>query len=282
MWTYVGTLNSFGLWSEEGNIDMALVNYREVLDYIGSRRQGLSRGSLGTEVTALRHYYDHLLEEGVVEENPVGGVVLRGIRRKRLYDVLSGEELVLLHRNYGEEQGDKAIADVLYRNKVILGMLVYQGLDAYSLRGLEVDDVDLEKGQVRIRGSKRTEGRVLKLEADQILGLHEYVKYIRERLLYKSERQAEQIDQLFISVSGSVGIKKVLSNLLHDLRKANGRIKSLRQLRASVIVDWLKRYNLREVQYMAGHRYVSSTESYGAHDVEALSKDMDVYHPLQN
>ena len=48
-----------------------------------------------------------------------------------------------------------------------------------------------------------------------------------------------------------------------------------------MIVDWLTRYNLREVQYMAGHRYVSSTESYRAHDVEALSKDMDVYHPLQ-
>ena len=97
----MGTLNSFGLWSEGRNIDMALVGYREVLDYIGSRRQGLSRGSLGTEVTALRHYYDHLLEEGVVEENPVGGVVLRGIRRKRLYDVLSGEELALLYSSYG-------------------------------------------------------------------------------------------------------------------------------------------------------------------------------------
>ena len=277
----MGTLNSFGLWSEGRNIDLALVNYREVLDYIGSRRQGLSRGSLGTEVTALRHYYDHLLEEGVVEENPVGGVVLRGIRRKRLYDVLSGEELVLLHRNYGEEQGDKAIADLMYRNKVMLGMLVYQGLDVYSLKRLEVDDVDLEQGQVMIRGSKRTECRVLKLTSVQILGLHEYVKYIRGRLLYKSERQAEQVAQLFISVSGSVEIRNVLSNLVHDLRRANGRVKSLRQIRASVIVDWLKRYNLREVQYMAGHRYVSSTESYRAHNVEALSKDMDVYHPLQ-
>ena len=278
----MGTLNSFGLWSEGRNIDMALVGYREVLDYIGSRRQGLSRGSLGTEVTALRHYYDHLLEEGVVEENPVGGVVLRGIRRKRLYDVLSGEELALLYSSYGQEQGDKAIADLMYRNKVMLGMLVYQGLDAYSLRSLEVGDVDLEKGQVRIRGSKRTEGRVLKLTSVQILGLHEYVKYIREGLLYKSERQAEQVAQLFISVSGSVGIKKVLSNLLHDIRKANGRIKSLRQVRASVIVDWLTALQFTGgTVYVAGHRYVSSTESYRAHDVEALSKDMDVYHPLQ-
>ena len=123
----------------------------------------------------------------------------------------------------------------------------------------------------------------MKLEADQILGLHEYVKYIRERAAVQV-RTTSRTDRSIIHqcIGERRYQKRVLSNLLHDLRKANGRIKSLRQLRASVIVDWLKRYNLREVQYMAGHRYVSSTESYGAHDVEALSKDMDVYHPLQN
>ena len=277
----MGTLNSFGLWSEGRNIDLALVNYREVLDYIGSRRQGFKsrqfRNRSNGASSLLRSFIGRRSSRrkscrwsGVARHTP-----------KKIIRCVEWEELVLLHRNYGEEQGDKAIADLMYRNKVMLGMLVYQGLDVYSLKRLEVDDVDLEQGQVMIRGSKRTECRVLKLTSVQILGLHEYVKYIRGRLLYKSERQAEQVAQLFISVSGSVEIRNVLSNLVHDLRRANGRVKSLRQIRASVIVDWLKRYNLREVQYMAGHRYVSSTESYRAHNVEALSKDMDVYHPLQ-
>ena len=34
------------------------------------------------------------------------------------------------------------------------------------------------------------------------------------------------------------------------------------QLRQSVITEWLKEKGLRQVQYMAGHRYVSNTERY--------------------
>lgn len=39
---------------------------------------------------------------------------------------------------------------------------------------------------------------------------------------------------------------------------------------ASVITNWLQYYNLREVQYMAGHKYVSSTERYRTDNLEDL------------
>lgn len=53
-----------------------------------------------------------------------------------------------------------------------------------------------------------------------------------------------------------------------------------KQLRASVIVKWLRMYNLREVQYMAGHRYISSTESYQQSDMEGLKEEVNKFHPL--
>ena len=49
---------------------------------------------------------------------------------------------------------------------------------------------------------------------------------------------------------------------------------------ASVITKWLKQYNLREVQYLAGHRYISTTESYQQNDVEGLAEEINMYHPL--
>jgi hypothetical protein len=33
------------------------------------------------------------------------------------------------------------------------------------------------------------------------------------------------------------------------------------------------------VQYMAGHRYVSSTENYLVNDIEDLQDDITKYHP---
>ena len=39
-------------------------------------------------------------------------------------------------------------------------------------------------------------------------------------------------------------------------------------------------YNLREVQYMSGHKFVSSTEAYLVNDLEDLQEDIAKYHPI--
>jgi hypothetical protein len=36
----------------------------------------------------------------------------------------------------------------------------------------------------------------------------------------------------------------------------------------------------REIQYLAGHRYVSCTESYLQHDMDELIEEINQYHPL--
>ena len=56
---------------------------------------------------------------------------------------------------------------------------------------------------------------------------------------------------------------------------------NFKQVRTSVITHWLKQYNLREVQYMAGHRYVSSTEAYLVNQIDDLQADIDKFHPIQ-
>ena len=38
---------------------------------------------------------------------------------------------------------------------------------------------------------------------------------------------------------------------------------------------------VREVQYMAGHKYVSSTERYRTDNLEDLQKELEKYHPLK-
>src|SRR5690606_24381110 len=55
-----------------------------------------------------------------------------------------------------------------------------------------------------------------------------------------------------------------------------------KQIRASVITKWLKTYNLREVQYLAGHRYISSTEGYQQNDMEGLKEEIQQFHRIIN
>jgi integrase/recombinase XerD len=48
--------------------------------------------------------------------------------------------------------------------------------------------------------------------------------------------------------------------LFKKLRRINHNLKNSKQIRASFITYWLQHHNIREVQYLAGHCYISSTE----------------------
>jgi integrase/recombinase XerD len=71
-----------------------------------------------------------------------------------------------------------------------------------------------------------------------------------------------------------------MQELLLKLRKQNKTVKNTKQLRASVIVKWLRQHNLRQVQYLAGHRYISSTEAYQQNEMEGLTEEVNKFHPL--
>ena len=68
---------------------------------------------------------------------------------------------------------------------------------------------------------------------------------------------------------------------MRALRKADGYNKNATHIRQSMIIHWLGSYNLREVQFMAGHRWGGSTERYRNSNMEDLLKDIDRYHPLK-
>jgi integrase/recombinase XerD len=75
----------------------------------------------------------------------------------------------------------------------------------------------------------------------------------------------------------SINIWKALSR---EVKTVNKQFINFQQIRASVITHWLKQYNLRQVQYMAGHRFISSTERYLAGQIEELQEEIDNYHPI--
>lgn len=71
-----------------------------------------------------------------------------------------------------------------------------------------------------------------------------------------------------------------MSRIKKMINRYEPRLNNMAQIRASVITNWLQHYNLREVQYMAGHKYVSSTERYRTDNLEDLQKELEKCHPL--
>jgi integrase/recombinase XerD len=79
---------------------------------------------------------------------------------------------------------------------------------------------------------------------------------------------------------GSDDIKNSFLHLVYNLRRTNPKLINAQQIRQRVITLWLKTKDLRTTQYMAGHRYVSSTERYQVNNLDELYKQLELYHPL--
>ena len=276
---YASDVLDFVAWL--GAIKLSEVKSAQVLGYVESLKQhGLGPQRINSYLNSLSQYY-RLVHQ---DYNPVGSLRLQSHRGNVLEQVLDYEELELLYASHPSG------SDREKRNRVLLGLLVYQGLSTGDIHQLKVKSVDLEKGRLSIPVHGRTNGRELELKVFQVLALQEYLLVVRPRLLEqlsgvvagrRAVVDARVGEQLFFSRSGSVALKNSLKYLFVDLKNLNPKVVSVKQLRASVLAHWLRDRDVRQVQYLAGHRYVSSTERYDLYRYEALKTQLEQYHPLQ-
>lgn len=284
---HITEANRFLQWIEQQNIDeVETILYNDVLGYIQSL-SGVKNRTKDLYLRGVKQYFNFLISRNIITENPAEHVHIQGIKRKTLYSILNRQELDKLYNDYQipNETTDKnknqnwfkqsVIASK--RNKIILGLMIYQGMNTLELSRLTTNDIKLREGQLFIEGSRRSNERVLKLEAHQVLDIMEYQLKTREQLLQLNNKET---DLFFVSAGRSERFNNVISKLMDKLQKLNKKVTSIKQIRASVITHWLKLYNLREVQYMAGHRFVSSTEGYLINDLDDLQEAVTKYHPL--
>jgi integrase/recombinase XerD len=277
-------------WLSEQDIEIENVNYNDITSYLLSLGNVLQH-TKNCYLHGIRQYYNYLIFKKEVIENPVEFIKLRGAKRKTLYDILNRKELDNLYVSYSAPDPEskdknqnwfKAMVLAQKRNKAILGLMLYQALDTRDLKLLSVSDIKLKEGKIYIPGTRKSNERELKILAPQIIDLMEYILTTRNELLVhrkEMHQQSEMPDQLFISIGSSEQFN-IMPLLMKTLKKLSKKVTSLKQLKASVIVHWLKLYNLRQVQYMAGHRYVSSTESYMVNDIDLMIEEVEKYHPI--
>ena len=267
-------------WLKRENLEAEQVGYNDLMEWVKYKnRKGTSQKTIQHYMGTIRHFYDHLIREGKVEINPAKCIEIKGIKRKVLHHILEMHEL---HKLYNQmlDEGMKE-----RREKVMLGLLINQGVTTAELGKLEVKDVNLRSGMVRIPGGIKSESREMKLEAHQVMDMFDYVQNVRPALLETDTKRKSQTkqtsDKLFIAPGGNPSnISNMMTQLMIKLRKLNPTLQNAKQIRTSVITRWLKVNNLRETQYLAGHRYISSTESYQENDLEGLSEEVQMFHPL--
>jgi site-specific recombinase XerD len=285
--SFTNTAGRFLEWLEKQNIEPENVSYNDVLAYVSyCRNKGNKPRTLQIITGVLKHFYNRLQQDEQVNENPASNVMIKGIKRKTLHEILTTEELENIYKSYVTEikheqgkkippQGNNELARK--RNKIILGLIIYQGIRTEELGKLELQDLQLRESKINIQGGKRTEGRIMKLEGHQLYDLMDYVHQTRKQILEATKKNSNKV---FISVGSSLNFHNIMQKLVKSIQAKHPKVKDIQQIRTSVITNWLKIHNLRKVQYMAGHRYVSSTEAYQLNNIEELQDDIRKYHPI--
>jgi len=285
--TTIRVTEYFRTWAEnEGITELEEISYQDAMMFMQwSSKHGASQKTVANYLNHIRKFYSFLISEGAVKENPVAHIKVQGIKRKVYYDCLSDEELKELYHNYPttiEQQEGKNIPpqqkNILSRkrNKVIVSLLVHQGLRVEEVATLRLQDLQLREGKITIHQQRRTASRIMSLAPHQVYELMDYVHEVRKEFL----KEVGATDKLFIQWNNGENFYGITQGILKTLRTINSRIKNLDQIRASVITAWLRIFDLRKVQYLAGHKYVSSTEAYKANVIDELQEDIRKFHPL--
>lgn len=284
---YTYAVEKYLRWTEAEQIESEYATYTELLSYIQHLRKNKnSQRTIQNQMVAISHYYESLIKAEITETNPARYIEISIPQALKLYPILTKEQLENLHTDFNIK-GKRKTKPTAYlsavRNKVAVGLMVYQGLDTTALSRLTTEDIDVLSGTIRIRGSRTYNERTLALHATQIIELDRYINQTRKELQHyfnNLSAGAEQESEALL-ITGYSKYTDAHKRLMQRLRKQQPQLQSVQQIKTSVITGWLKQYNLREVQYMAGHRHVHSTEAYKHNDTEGLKMDIDKFHPMR-
>jgi integrase/recombinase XerD len=270
-----GTINSYKLhgklftdWLEQQELTGEQATYNDVIAFMRDMQaRGKSKRTVRELLNVLRHYFTCLITQGKRQDNPAAGLYIKGIIRKLPGNLLGMEELETL---YGQYQLQLHVDP---EKKIMLGLLIYQGLQTEEITRLEAGHIHLREGKIFIKGGRKSNERWLPLQAHQVLELQQYMqanKFKEGIFLARPVR----VDASKINISNR------MRHMILQLKQLHPKIMNVNQIRNSVITHWLSLYNLRQVQYMAGHRYVSSTARYQVLNTGDLQSELQKHHPM--
>jgi integrase/recombinase XerD len=277
----INEIKLYKFWCEKENLQIEAANYNDVMAYLNHcYSNGNKKQTVRIKLNSIKHYYDFIMQEEQThyQINPAGEIRIRNIERSSIKNNVKYENIEKLYQSYSSG------GLIQKRNKCILGLLIYQGLSIGEIDKLEVKDVKLVEGKIYIPAMARSNSRILNLESHQIMQLQNYILLLRPMLQVQAE---DNSDYLFIAGNKSnrkkargntfTGIQRIFTNL----QKLAPEIKEVQDIRSTVINHWLKKYNIRQVQYMIGHKYVSSTERYSTNKLESLQEQIELLHPFR-
>jgi site-specific recombinase XerD len=301
--SYSKEILNFITWCDMQNMESENATSADITSYLQHLQiKGQETKTRNINLNVIKHYFNYLIQNETRTDNPARQIKLRGTKTKKLYPIFTKQELESIYSSYKLLEDDNENSNRNWfmntrlsrkRNKAILSLMIYQGLTTDEVNRLTTQDVKLKEGKIFIAGTRKSNERELELKSHQVMELMEYELRTRKQLLAISNAASNlyfiaslPLKKMELTSNGTLSHQHISTSvnvwkrLSQELKASNKKFINFLQVRSSVITHWLQKYNLREVQYMAGHRYVSTTEGYTLNNIDDLQKDIDSFHPI--
>jgi integrase/recombinase XerC len=250
-----------------GIADWDGLNTAEVRGWVAAmHRRGLSGKSIQRALSALRSFYRYLLREQAVARNPASGVTAPKSAR-RLPRTLTTDQAARLMTFDANDP-------IMRRDRALLELLYSSGLRLSELVNLDLSELDLSGGLVRVTGK----GRKVR---DVPVGAKAR-DALREWLAVRGQFTGSEQPAVFVTRRGKrIGGRAVQNRLRLRAAKQGMEVPvhphMLRHSFASHLLE--SSGDLRAVQEMLGHANISTTQIYTHLDFQHLASVYDKAHP---
>ena len=232
--------------------------------------RGLARSTVARRSAAVRSFFKHLHRQGIIARNPIAA--LRSPRRERkLPTFLTVTEVDRLMAK------PDASTWAGVRDLAILETLYGAGLRAGEGVALDLNDVDLRDGLLRVMGKGKKE-RIAPAGRCAVGAIRAYLDYAKADRPPRADAHA-----LFINAqNGRRLTSRSVQRIMHKHALAAGLDPKLspHSLRHSFATHMLSNgADLRAVQELLGHENLSTTQIYTHLSHEHLKATYDAAHP---
>lgn len=252
--------------------DLSDIKREHITSFVGSmKRKGTSAKTITRKISAIKSFHEFIKKEHGVKVNVATDIESMKVEKK-LPVYLSMDEIDRLLETLSET------TPLDLRNKAMLELLYSSGLRITELVDLEISNLHLTMGFIKVRGKGNKE-RIIPLGEVARDSIRRYIESGRTKL------EVNPTNVLFLNSRGEKITRVGFWKVLKQLTKAAGIDKEIspHKIRHSFATHLLQNgANLRYVQEMLGHENVSTTQIYTHLDKTKL---MDVYekaHPRSN
>jgi len=234
--------------------------------------RGLAPSTVERRVSALKGFHKFLVREGITDNHPTARLPLPRVPL-RLPDVVSIDDVDrLLSQPFPDTPAG-------LRDRAMLETLYGCGLRASELTGLELTDLDLDAGFLRVFGKGGKE-RLVPIAGMAVHAVQAYLSHGRPYLRPKASLKGLDSSAVFLNVRGGRISRQSVFTFVRTYGARVGLELHPHTLRHSFATHLLEGgADLRALQEMLGHADISTTQVYTHVDRRHIREEYLTTHP---